>query len=710
MDNSNERCDARACSKEAERTPHKADQVREAECMPRKANQVREAECTPRKPEHVREAERVPGVRRRKQSGHRARSLRWRMIGVLMICWLIPFAFLTGIFGVYLASNHSDMTAQNFRDQLEFNVQICVERLNGAIAASRQASYDGDLLATYAAYQDGRLSYVKASREYKEYLIAQYTKNNAVSCAILWFAGGEDPEAEAQELYGVYNEHGKGSYQQIRTYQESDHSAVRAYAESLGTRAGFLKRGRTLYLVRNLLDGRFQTRGTLVFGLNRDYCFNSLKEYPMADGVYTEVNGEALRLIPNERLDSWEAERRRSGSNASAQTAAETSGSSASAQTAAETGGDSAAGQSDGSLIKETQDQAEAKKGYVWLGDRLLVTDRQNGDNYALYTSMLLQKEVTRYPFYGYQYVLGAMLLCLIPMLLLMLYVFRRQVTDPIEALSDGARHIEHGELGYQVRETVQNAEFTYLRDSMNQMSANLKRQFDQIYQEEIALREARIMALQSHINPHFMNNTLEIINWEARLGGNEKVSKMIGALSTMLDAAMDRRRRSNVRLAEEMGYVNSYLYITKERLGKRLTVEIDLPGELMDCLVPRLILQPVIENAIEHGVVPNGSGTVWLRGYCDETYLYLETVNNGGMTDEDRRRVARLLDPAYQPGKEPAGNLGIANVNQRLRILYKEPCGLAISEDADGRVTAKLTIPKQKQETEAGEMNKKEQ
>ena len=112
-----------------------------------------------------------------------------------------------------------------------------------------------------------------------------------------------------------------------------------------------------------------------------------------------------------------------------------------------------------------------------------------------------------------------------------------------------------------------------------------------------------------------------------------------------------------------------------------------------MDCQVPRLILQPLIENAIEHGVVPNGSGTVSVRGWQDGDYLYLETLNDGGMTQEDRERISRLLDMNYNTSKEPAGNLGIANVNQRLRIMFGEPCGLSITE-SDGKVAARLTIP----------------
>lgn len=200
-------------------------------------------------------------------------------------------------------------------------------------------------------------------------------------------------------------------------------------------------------------------------------------------------------------------------------------------------------------------------------------------------------------------------------------------------------------------------------------------------------------MALQSHINPHFMNNTMEVINWEARMAGNVKVSRMIEALSTMMDAAMDRRKRPEVTLAEEMGYVNSYLYIMKERLGKRLTVEMDIPEELMRYYVPRLILQPLIENAIEHGVVPNGSGMVEVRGWKDDQYLYLETLNDGVFTEQDKERINRLLDMNYNTSKEPSGSLGIANVNQRLRILFGEPCGLTM-EEIEGRVVARLTIP----------------
>ena len=132
-------------------------------------------------------------------------------------------------------------------------------------------------------------------------------------------------------------------------------------------------------------------------------------------------------------------------------------------------------------------------------------------------------------------------------------------------------------------------------------MSARLQTQFDCLYQEELARRDAQIKALQAHINPHFLNNTLESINWQARMSGDVKASRMIEALSTVLDAALDRKGMPEVPLSEEMRYVNAYLYIVTQRFGERLKVDIDLPGALMGCRVPRLILQPVIENAVEH-------------------------------------------------------------------------------------------------------------
>ena len=129
-----------------------------------------------------------------------------------------------------------------------------------------------------------------------------------------------------------------------------------------------------------------------------------------------------------------------------------------------------------------------------------------------------------------------------------------------------------------------------------------------------IAQKESEYLALQNQINPHFLNNTLEIINWEARLADDVKVCQMLEALSTMLSAAMDRKHRPLIHLSEEMMYVDAYLFIIRERLGKRLTVEKEISPETLDCYVPRLVLQPLLENAVEHGINPVQKGTIIVR------------------------------------------------------------------------------------------------
>lgn len=258
--------------------------------------------------------------------------------------------------------------------------------------------------------------------------------------------------------------------------------------------------------------------------------------------------------------------------------------------------------------------------------------------------------------FGAYPWLLGAMGVSLLLLLMFTFRFFRREISRPIDALMAGASDIREGGLGRQIDCQTGSRKFEHLTDSFNRMSAQLQTQFNRLYQEELARRDAQIKALQAHINPHFLNNTLESINWQARMNGDAKASKMIEALSTVLDAALDRKGMPEVRLSEEMTYVNAYLYIVSQRFGERLTVDIDLPAELMGCKVPRLILQPVIENAVEHGVGSGGQGRIALRGYRRGAFLILEIENDGGLTPADAGHIARLLSPTTTwPGNRRA-------------------------------------------------------
>lgn len=285
--------------------------------------------------------------------------------------------------------------------------------------------------------------------------------------------------------------------------------------------------------------------------------------------------------------------------------------------------------------------------------------------------------------------VAGVALMAL-PLLTVMIGLFYRHVTSPMEALSEANVQVQSGQRGYQIAQTAPNAEFEKLYANFNTMSAELKHQFEQSYLEQRATQKAQIKALQSQINPHFLNNTLEIISWEARIADNERVCAMIEALSTMLTAALDRDGRTQIPLSEELGYVEAYLYIIRERLGGALQVSQQIDPEMKEQLIPRLILQPIVENAVEHDITANRSGRLVLRAWQEAGETVLEVEHDGTMTDADRENIRRLAS-AENPGK---GRVGLRNVYRRLKLLYGEAGNLTIEEVTPGTILARLRFP----------------
>lgn len=568
-------------------------------------------------------------------------SIQWRIVGIVLFCWAVPFLLIIGGVGRFMVNRQEENILEQLSGQLEMDNRICIERIDSAISDSRQATYDKTLYGYYNEYRKGAVNFNTAYNKGQYYMAKQYGKRKEISASIFMLL--EDP---TELKMTNYNPTAGGSYRQLENFWKWDYEAVMELAEGLDTSIGLYYNEGRMYLVRNLVDTAFHPWGVLVHRLNTAYCLEPLLQfYP---GICARVTLAGQIVTRQGNAEMWE----------------------------------------DLPPLdpeKKLQYLLDGKKVYFWQEVR--------GSDFKLFTVLTADTGEIFTPLYGYRYIIGLMVLFLVPMVALFLWLSRRYVIRPLKVMVEHAREIENGNLGCQLMEDTKSLEFESLRESFNHMSQRLKYQFDHIYKEELALKDAKIMALQSHINPHFLNNTLEIINWEARLGGNEKVSKMISALSTLMDAAMDRKKVPEVALSEEMIYVNAYLYIASERLGKRLKIRKELMEDTMDCLVPRLILQPIVENAVEHGVAPRREGTVTLRSYLRGEYLVLEIENDGEMTAENQEKITRLLSPGYDTSQESSGNLGIANVNQRLRILYGDDCGLSIVQEAERKVVSRLLI-----------------
>ena len=286
-----------------------------------------------------------------------------------------------------------------------------------------------------------------------------------------------------------------------------------------------------------------------------------------------------------------------------------------------------------------------------------------------------------------------AVVLLVLPLLLVMILLFRRQVTRPVETLLDATDRLQSGERGYQIADEAKNKEFERIYRHFNAMSTELQNQFERSYQEQQALQQARVKALQSQINPHFLNNTLEVINWEARLAGDDRVSTMIEALSVMLNAALGRDGRSRIPLKEELGYVDAYLYIISQRLGERLVINREIDETLLELPVPRLILQPLVENAVEHDLAQRHGGTLAVRVYRVGDEMVLESEHDGSLSAEDLESIRKLLASSVVD-TEISGQVGLRNVRQRLELLYGQAGRLNIEQSAPERILAQVRFP----------------
>ena len=292
---------------------------------------------------------------------------------------------------------------------------------------------------------------------------------------------------------------------------------------------------------------------------------------------------------------------------------------------------------------------------------------------------------------YEFRRLLTGVYLLLIPILILLTVYLRKRIIKPIALLSDASRRIERGELGVTVPMRGSD-ELGQLGDAFSHMSLRLRELIEKTYKEEIELKNAQILALQSRINPHFLNNALEDINWQARIEGSETISSMVSALSVLLNATMDRKNRRLVTLREEMEVAEAYIFFVQQRFGPELTVATEIDEPARESILPLLTVQPLLENAVEHGIAPAGGGAITIRCARAGDCLHLEIRNTGRGTDREGR--ARI-DAALR-GQSSENHLGLANIVNRLHLIYGEKVKIRVDTDQPGETTVCIDIPQE--------------
>ena len=169
----------------------------------------------------------------------------------------------------------------------------------------------------------------------------------------------------------------------------------------------------------------------------------------------------------------------------------------------------------------------------------------------------------------------------------------------------------------------------------------------------------------------------------------------MIEALSVMMNATLNRSGEMFISLSEELSYVDAYLYIIRERFGDKFRFAKEVDESLLGVSIPRLIIQPLVENAVEHSDDRQGNIIGSLRVEGDGDTLLITVENNGSLSDEDRERIEVLLsdDRLVDTERFDRMSIGIRNVHLRLRLLYGESSGLTIEDDGNGKTVSTLRI-----------------
>ena len=254
--------------------------------------------------------------------------------------------------------------------------------------------------------------------------------------------------------------------------------------------------------------------------------------------------------------------------------------------------------------------------------------------------------------------------------------VISNSISKPIKQLSTITNQVARGDL--TVRSNIKNGvEVKVLSDSLNIMIEKLSNLIEAVKIEQTNLRETELKLLQEQINPHFLYNTLDTITWLAEANKSQEVVQMVGSLSNYFRTSLSSGK-DLVTLRDEELHVRSYLQIQKLRYEDILTYEITIDEELASCRIPKISLQPLVENALYHGIKnKRGMGSIVITGKRIMDDVILTVIDNGiGMTKERLEEVLEVLSERGNNGKDI---YGLYNVNERLHLYFGEEYGVSI-------------------------------
>lgn len=295
-------------------------------------------------------------------------------------------------------------------------------------------------------------------------------------------------------------------------------------------------------------------------------------------------------------------------------------------------------------------------------------------------------------------YLLTAIVLVVVALVLSSMIA--RNITLPLQRLRDSMARVQEGDFETADVEVVSENEIGSLTTSFNVMTHRIQELMEQNIYEQEEKRKSELKALQSQINPHFLYNTLDSIIWMAEGKKNEEVVLMTASLARLLRQSISNEDEL-VSVGQEVEYARSYLTIQKMRYKDKLEFQIDVAPEICSVQIIKLVLQPIIENAIYHGLkYKESKGLLIVRGYRKEENAVLEIIDNGvGMDRETLEHIFERHKVNYH-----SNGVGVYNVQKRLQLYYGNDYGIAYQSEKGKGTTATIIIPIPKKQEDGHE------
>lgn len=258
---------------------------------------------------------------------------------------------------------------------------------------------------------------------------------------------------------------------------------------------------------------------------------------------------------------------------------------------------------------------------------------------------------------------------------ILLIILMSRSITRPLKELSRAMEAVGQGEFNTNYIVNGED-EIALLGKTFNQMVVDMRNLISTVYEQRMLKQNAEIKSLQMQINPHFLYNTLETINWLARLQGIDEVGDLTVALSSLMRYSLSKKEF--VTIEEEINNLKDYVEIQNVRYGDKVTIEFQIEEESKHCCIPKLLIQPILENAIIHGAEEKiGSCQIQVRVYTQEEELFVVVEDNGvGMTQS---AMEKILEVGSEQIKKEHTSIGLMNVNKRIQMVFGESYGIQI-------------------------------